>query len=181
LSGLIPEELNNKSCVGYSIQPNWVWWKEGADEALHRWSKHHQQLKVAKGQNFRQLLVMKPEVIFCGICVHDLSFLVCCENGGNPLLTAPTMWWGALLGCIFCGMVIFALELIWWWSIQQWNWMEIKVCNWSKCRYTELSEKKFFALRWRDFFLEDSLCGLHFVGEIVVHYAMFLLRKDAWQ
>jgi hypothetical protein len=30
LSGLIREELNNKSCVDYSIQPN------GADEALHR-------------------------------------------------------------------------------------------------------------------------------------------------
>jgi Flp pilus assembly protein TadB len=32
--------------------------KKGANETLDKWCKHHQQPKVAKGQNFRQLMVM---------------------------------------------------------------------------------------------------------------------------
>jgi len=35
---------------------------------------------------------VKPEVIFCGICVHDLCFLTCYENGANSFLMAPPMW-----------------------------------------------------------------------------------------
>jgi hypothetical protein len=32
--------------------------KKGANEALDKWIKHHQHLKVAKGQNFQQLMVL---------------------------------------------------------------------------------------------------------------------------
>jgi hypothetical protein len=62
------------------------------------------------------------------MCVHDLCFLACYENDNYSLLTMLVVWWGVLLGCIFYNMVIFWLEL-WWWFVKQWSWMEIKCCN----------------------------------------------------
>jgi hypothetical protein len=35
---------------------------------------------------------VKPKVIFCGICVHDLCFLACYEKGGYSLLMALVVW-----------------------------------------------------------------------------------------
>jgi hypothetical protein len=35
---------------------------------------------------------VKPKVIFCGICVHDLCFLACYEKGGYSLLMAFVVW-----------------------------------------------------------------------------------------
>jgi hypothetical protein len=35
---------------------------------------------------------VKPEIIFCGVCVHDFCSLACYEDSGYSLLMAPTMW-----------------------------------------------------------------------------------------
>ncbi len=128
-----------------------VWWKEGVDEALHKWSKHNQQSKVAKWQLSAIACDVKLEVIFCGICVHELCFLAFYENYNYSLLTVPVMWWGVFLGCIFCGMISFPLEL-WWWSVEQWSWMEIKGHNWSKVQTVKVKWIFFFALGWRKCF-----------------------------
>jgi hypothetical protein len=109
---LYSTSILHKANVGWSLLvQDKVWWKEGVDEALHGWSKHHQQLKFAKKQLLAIACDVKPEVIFCGICVHDICFLTYYENGDYSLLTAPAMWWCALHGCIFCVMVVFLLKL----------------------------------------------------------------------
>jgi hypothetical protein len=56
---LYSTSILHKANVGWSLLvQDKVWWKEGVDEALHGWSKHHQQLKFAKRRNFWQLLVI---------------------------------------------------------------------------------------------------------------------------
>jgi hypothetical protein len=68
---------------------------------------------IAKSCKRTKLLVIASdvelEIIFCGICVHELFFLVCYEDSGYSLLITHTMWYRAFLGCIFCGMTIFPL------------------------------------------------------------------------
>jgi hypothetical protein len=39
----------------------------------------------------------------------------------------------------------------------------------------------FLCIRMKGVFFEDFVARLHSVGEVVLHYVMFLLRKDAWQ
>jgi hypothetical protein len=58
--------------------------------------------------------------------------------------------------------------------------MEIKGRNWSKCKHTELKWILFLCIRMKGVFFEDFV-RLHSVGEVVLHYVMFLLRKNAWQ
>jgi hypothetical protein len=35
---------------------------------------------------------VKPEIKFCGVCVHNFCFLACYEDSGYSLLMAPTVW-----------------------------------------------------------------------------------------
>jgi hypothetical protein len=36
--------------------------------------------------------VVKPKIIFYGICVHDLYFLTCYDDGNYSPSMAPAMW-----------------------------------------------------------------------------------------
>jgi hypothetical protein len=47
--------------------------------------------KLQKDKTFDSCDV-KLEVIFCGICVHDLCFLACYENNGYSLLIMVAVW-----------------------------------------------------------------------------------------
>ncbi len=74
-----------------------------------------------QNDNFWQLLVMwSLKLSSVAFVFMTFVFLLFMRTGSYSLLTVPVMWWGVLLGCIFCGMVFFQLELSWW-SVEQWN------------------------------------------------------------
>ncbi len=139
----------HKANVGWSLLVQGkVWWKEAVDEALHWWSKYHQQLKFAKRRNFWQLLVMwSLKLSF--VAFVFMSFI---------MRTVVIHCWQRLL----CGEVLslVTFSMLWlffhWsfdWSVKQWSLMEIKGHNWSKCKHTKLSGFFFFALGWKECFL----------------------------
>jgi hypothetical protein len=49
--------------------------------------------KLQKGTKLTAIACdVKLEVIFCGMCVHDLCFLACYENDNYSLLTMLVVW-----------------------------------------------------------------------------------------